>query len=150
MQFLTCHQVYDQILQVMRSPKQPAKLAMLLLLAFLLFCNGVGDVHGKTIHENSVDLHALLDFKQGITNDPQALNNWNTTTHFCRWNGVNCTTTPPFRLSTLMLAGQNLQGQITPSLGNLTFLKTLDLSNNSFFCSIPNGRLSCPVDRPAG
>jgi hypothetical protein len=61
-----CH-----ILQVMRSPKQPAELAMLLLLSLLLLCNGVGKVHGKTIHENSVDLHALLDFKQGITGDPQ-------------------------------------------------------------------------------
>ncbi|KAI4980542.1 hypothetical protein ZWY2020_021027 [Hordeum vulgare] len=61
---------------------------MLLLLALLLLSNGVGNVDCSTIHENSADLHALLDFKQGITNDPQgALNNWNTTTtHFCHWN----------------------------------------------------------------
>jgi hypothetical protein len=36
-------------LQVMRSPKQPAKLAMLLLWALLLLCNGVGNALGKTI-----------------------------------------------------------------------------------------------------
>jgi hypothetical protein len=101
-----CH-----ILQVMRSPKQPAELAMLLLLSLLLLCNGVGKVHGKTIHENSVDLHALLDFKQGITGDPQgALNNWSTTTHFCRWNGVKCTTTRPLRVAQLILFNLGLAG----------------------------------------
>jgi Leucine-rich repeat (LRR) protein len=125
---------------MMRSPKRPAKLAMLFLLALLLLCNAVGKVvHGKTIHENIVDLDALLDFKKGITKDPRgALSNWNTTTHhFCRWNGVICTTTPPFRVSWLNLTGQNLQGQISSSLGNLTFLNTLDLSNNNFLGGIP-------------
>jgi hypothetical protein len=128
-----------RILQVMPSPKQPAKLAMLLLLALLLLCNGVGKVHGRTIHENSVDLNALLAFKKGITYDPQgALSNWSTTAHFCRWNGVNCTTTPPFRVTKLTLSGYKLQGQISPSLGNLTFLTFLDLSMNSFVGPLPS------------
>ncbi|KAK1618126.1 hypothetical protein QYE76_023643 [Lolium multiflorum] len=126
------------ILQVMRSPRQPAKLAVLLLLALLLLCNGVVNVHGKTIHENSVDLHALLDFKKGITNDPPALSNWNTTIHFCRWTGVYCTTTRPFRVSSLNnLTGQNLHGRISPSLGNLTFLNRLHLSYNSLVGTFP-------------
>ncbi|KAK1618139.1 hypothetical protein QYE76_023656 [Lolium multiflorum] len=111
---------------------------MLLLLALLLLCDGVGNVHGKTIHENSVDLHALLDFKKGITNDPPALSNWNTTIHFCRWNGVHCTTTRPFRVLYLILSGQNLEGQISSSLGNLTFLSYLDLSGNSFVGPLPS------------
>ena len=86
------------------------------------------------IHENSVDLHSLLEFKKGIVSDPQgALSNWNDTTHLCRWNGVDCTsTTPPFRVSSLILASQNLAGQISSSLGNLTFLAWLDLSGNYF------------------
>ncbi|KAM0822267.1 hypothetical protein ACQ4PT_071605 [Festuca glaucescens] len=128
----------SQFAEVMRSPKQPAKLDMLLLLALLLLCNGVGYVHGRTIHENSVDLHALLDFKKGITSDPQgALNNWTTNTHFCRWNGVNCTTTRPFRILSLNLTAQNLQGQISSSLGNLTFIESLDLSHNNFVGPLP-------------
>lgn len=111
----------------MRSRKQ---LAMLLLLALLLLCNDrVGNVKGLTIHESSiVDLHALLDFKQGITDDPRgALSSWTNNTHFCRWRGVNCTTTRPFRVSRLVLTGLDLAGQITSSLGNMTFLQSLDL-----------------------
>ncbi|XP_037453721.1 LRR receptor-like serine/threonine-protein kinase EFR [Triticum dicoccoides] len=123
---------------LMSSPKQPPKLAMLLLLALLLLCNGVGNAHCSRIHENSADLHALLDFHRGITDDPKgALSNWNTTTHFCRWNGVTCTTTRPFRVSWLNLTCQNLQGHITPSLGNLTFLNLLELSYNRFIGTFP-------------
>ncbi|KAM3242246.1 hypothetical protein ACQJBY_054742 [Aegilops geniculata] len=121
----------------MRSPKQPAKLAMLLLLALLLLCNGVGNVHCARIHENSVDLHALLDFKQGINNPQEALSSWNITTHFCHWHGVNCTTAPPFRVSSLKLTDLDLAGQISSSLGNLTFLETLDLSYNNFVGPLP-------------
>ncbi|XP_044403541.1 receptor kinase-like protein Xa21 [Triticum aestivum] len=121
----------------MRSPKQPAKLVMLLLLALLLLCNGVGNVHCTRIHENSVDLHALLDFKQGINNPQEALSNWSTTTHFCRWNGVICTTTRPFRVLSLILTELDLAGQISSSLGNLTFLETLDLSYNNFVGPLP-------------
>jgi len=122
----------------MRSPKQPAKLAMLLLLALLLLCNGVRNVHCSRIQENSVDQHALLDFQQGIISDPKgALSNWKLDTHFCRWNGVNCTMARPLRVSSLNLTGQNLEGQITSSLGNLTFLHTLDLSNNNLLGGLP-------------
>ena len=56
---------------------------------------GLGKVHCSTVHENSEDFHSLLDFKNGITNDPnEALSNWTSNIHFCRWNGVNCTLTP--------------------------------------------------------
>ncbi|KAM0864651.1 hypothetical protein ACQ4PT_043785 [Festuca glaucescens] len=130
-------EAYTILFQVMRSLKELAKLAMLLLLAFLLLCDGVRNVHGKTIHENSVDLHVLLDFKKGITNDPPALSNWSTTAHFCHWNGVTCTKTPPFRVLYLILSGQNLEGQISSSLGNLTFLSYLDLSGNNFVGPLP-------------
>ena len=129
---LICHEVYDLHFAgdecQMRSPKQLAKLAMLLLLALMLLCDRVGNVHCSTFHENSANLHALLDFKQGITDDPQgALSSWSNNTHFCRWRGVHCTTTRPFRVSRLVLTGLDLAGQITSSLGNMTFLQSLDL-----------------------
>ncbi|KAM3280428.1 hypothetical protein ACQJBY_047302 [Aegilops geniculata] len=143
MQFIIWHQVYDlhsagEECCLMHSKEQPAKLAMLLLLALLLLCNGVVNVHCSTIYKSSVDLPVLLDFKKGIASHPQgALSSWNTTTHFCRWNGVNCTTTPPFRVQQLVLPGLDLSGQITSSLGNLTFLEVLDLSANNFVGPLP-------------
>jgi len=55
----------------------------------------------------------------------------------CRWNGVNCTLTLPYRVTQLILPGQNLAGQISSSLGNLTYLSALVLTNNSFQGPIP-------------
>lgn len=115
--------------------KQPA---LPILLASLLLYHGVGNVYCATVHENSVDLHSLLDFQQRVTNDLNgALSNWSISTHFCRWNGVTCSSTRPWRVAGLNLTTQNLAGQISPSLGNLTYLQTLDLSGNSFHGPLP-------------
>jgi len=104
-------------------PKQPAKLGMHLVLPLLLLCYGVGNVHCSKVHESSTDLQALLDFKQGITSDPHgALSNWTTRSHFCHWNGVQCTLEQPWRVWQLNLTSQSLTGRISSSLGNLTFL----------------------------
>ncbi|TVU29215.1 hypothetical protein EJB05_20773, partial [Eragrostis curvula] len=112
---------------------------MLILLAWLLLCYcGVGNIHCATVHENNVDLHSLLDFKHGITNDPSgATSNWTLNTHFCHWNGVSCTLKRPWRVTKLNLASQSLTGTISSSLGNLTFLNTLDLSFNNFIGPFP-------------
>ncbi|WVZ74570.1 hypothetical protein U9M48_022736 [Paspalum notatum var. saurae] len=115
----------------MGNPKQLARLALMLL------CYGVGNIHCSTVHENSEDFHSLLDFKQGITDPNGALSTWTNNTHFCRWHGVNCSSTPPYRVTELNLTGQSLGGQISSSLGSLTFLGILDLSNNSFDGPIP-------------
>jgi len=50
---------------------------MLIVLPFLLLYYGLGKVvHCSTVHENSEDFHSLLDFKNGITNNPNgALSN---------------------------------------------------------------------------
>jgi Leucine-rich repeat (LRR) protein len=117
--------------------KQPSKLAMLVVL-LLLLCHAVDKVHCSTHHNNSQDCHSLLEFKKGITSDPHgALSNWNPSIHFCHWHGVNCSSTRPYRVTELNLTGQNLAGQISSSLGNLTFLHILRLANNSFHGPIP-------------
>ncbi|XP_066332051.1 receptor kinase-like protein Xa21 isoform X2 [Miscanthus floridulus] len=119
--------------------KKQARLAItiLTLLTLLLLCYGVGNVHCSTIRENRVDLQALLDFKQGVRDPSGALSNWTLNSHFCRWNGVKCTTTPPFRVNGLNLTGQSLSGQISSSLGDLSFLYFLDLSHNNFVGPLP-------------
>ncbi|XP_062219592.1 receptor kinase-like protein Xa21 [Phragmites australis] len=116
--------------------KQLAQLAMLILLALLLMCFRAGNVY--CVHENSTDLHSLLDFKQDVTSDPnRALSSWNTNAHYCRWKYVTCTQTRPWRVSGLNLTGQSLEGQISSSLANLTFLSVIDLSVNNFFGELP-------------
>ncbi|CAD6250303.1 unnamed protein product [Miscanthus lutarioriparius] len=128
----------------MRHSKPPAKLAMVVVLPLLLLCYGVGNVHCSTVHENSEDFQSLLEFKKGILDHNGALNNWNTNTHFCRWYGVNCTSTRrPLRVTQLNLSGKNLGGNISSSLGNLAFLEKLDLSNNSFYGPIPDALTNC-------
>jgi hypothetical protein len=112
--------------------RQPSKLAMLIALPLLLLCYQARNIHCSIVHDNNEDFHALLKFREGITDTKGALNNWNPDTHFCRWYGVNCSSFQPYRVVDLNLTGQNLAGYISSSLGNLTFLDTLDLSNNSF------------------
>ncbi|PWZ41036.1 putative LRR receptor-like serine/threonine-protein kinase [Zea mays] len=91
---------------------------------------------------------SLLDFRKEISSDPGGfLRSWNTSgssaADYCSWNGVTCSRTHPGRVTELNLSSQSLQGRISPSLGNLTFLRILDLSYNSFFGQLP--LLSRPV-----
>jgi Leucine-rich repeat (LRR) protein len=89
------------------------------------------------------DRLALLDFKNGISEDPlQIMNLWNDSTHFCSWFGVTCTPSGK-RVMVLNLQAQRLAGSITPSMGNLTYLAGINLKNNSMYGEIPQevGRL---------
>ncbi|WVZ96832.1 hypothetical protein U9M48_042415 [Paspalum notatum var. saurae] len=71
--------------RIMCCSKKPAKLAMHMpiLLPLLLLYYGPGSIHCSTVHKNSIDLQALLGFKQGRTRDPNgALSNWNMSSTF--------------------------------------------------------------------
>ncbi|CAD6243522.1 unnamed protein product [Miscanthus lutarioriparius] len=114
---------------------------MLMLLAILLVTShGVGNISCSTVPENSTDSLALLDFKAAITNDPSGslMSSWNTSIHCCKWRGVTCNSKNHGRVTALNLTGQGLSGSISPSVGNLTFLHTLDLSTNHFSGQIPH------------
>lgn len=107
------------------------------LLLFLL-CRGSGGTHGSTVHGNSSDMLSLLDFKKAIAGDPNGvLRSWNTTTPFCQWKGVMCSWKYPGRAVALHLGSHGLSGSISPSLGNLTLLRELNLSSNTFSGLLP-------------
>ncbi|XP_068314747.1 probable LRR receptor-like serine/threonine-protein kinase At3g47570 [Pyrus communis] len=92
---------------------------------------------------NETDKLALLEFKACITTDPfGVMTSWNETIHFCQWHGVTCGHRHK-RVTTLMLGSLKLGGSISPHVGNLSFLRVLSLSNNSFSHEIPSeiGRL---------
>ncbi|KAM0843123.1 hypothetical protein ACQ4PT_057921 [Festuca glaucescens] len=54
----------------------------------------------------------------------------------CNWTGVACDAVT-HRVVKLTLSKQNLSGKVFPALGNLSHLKTLDLSGNRFASSVP-------------
>jgi len=117
--------------------EQSVKLNMLILLAFLVLSYGAGNVHCSIVHGNSTDMLWLLDFKTATSDPTHALRSWNRSIHYCNWTGVKCSPRNPWRVAALLLPSQSLSGQITPSLGNLTFLKILDLSSNGFSGQLP-------------
>lgn len=87
---------------------------------------------------NDTDYLALLKFKESISNDPYGiLASWNTSNHYCNWYGVTCSPMHQ-RVIKLVLQGHKLHGVISPHVGNLSFLTTLSLANNSFFGKIPH------------
>ncbi|KAG5013702.1 hypothetical protein JHK86_025963 [Glycine max] len=113
-------------------------LVLFIINSFLCVPNTTASILG-----NQSDHLVLLKFMGSISNDPhQIFASWNSSTHFCKWRGVTCN--PMYqRVTQLNLEGNNLQGFISPHLGNLSFLTSLNLGNNSFSGKIPQelGRL---------
>ncbi|KAF3455325.1 hypothetical protein FNV43_RR05773 [Rhamnella rubrinervis] len=95
------------------------------------------------VPSNKTDRLALLKFKQAIESDPQSvLSSWNDSVNMCNWVGITCSLRHQ-RVTALDLPQRNLHGFISPYIANLTFLRSITLSNNSFLGDIPQdiGRL---------
>nr|GME04056.1 probable LRR receptor-like serine/threonine-protein kinase At3g47570 [Ipomoea batatas] len=116
-------------------------------LRYLLFClicsatlpNSSFVSSSATLHSsNGTDRIALLDFKHRISGDPHGvfLNSWNDSVHHCGWQGVRCGRRHQ-RVVVLKFPDQGLVGTVSPHIGNLTFLKILDLGGNGFYGEIP-------------
>ena len=87
---------------------------------------------------NLVDEFALIALKAHITKDFQGIltTNWSTKSSYCTWYGISCNA-PQQRVSTINLSNMGLEGTIAPQVGNLSFLISLDLSNNYFHAFLP-------------
>ena len=87
---------------------------------------------------SSSDEAALLAFKaQIIDGGSGTLASWNSSSSFCSWEGVTCSRRRPTRVVALNLYGSGLSGVLSPAIGNLTFLQTLNLSSNGLYGEIP-------------
>ncbi|CAI0410083.1 unnamed protein product [Linum tenue] len=88
---------------------------------------------------NDTDRVALLEFKKGISHDPDGVfNSWNDSLHFCSWPGVLCGRGSNSRVTSLFLPDLNLAGTLPPHIGNLSFLTSISLANNRFYGQIPS------------
>ncbi|CAM8955354.1 unnamed protein product [Rhodiola kirilowii] len=101
-----------------------------------------------TAFSNETDMLALLALKNGFLDDigndiPLPLSSWNASLHFCQWPGVTCGRRHQ-RVTALDLAEQHLTGTLSPHIGNLTFLRFLNLSNCNIKGVVPEeiGQLS--------
>ncbi|XP_057948220.1 LRR receptor-like serine/threonine-protein kinase FLS2 [Malania oleifera] len=84
-----------------------------------------------------IEIEALKAFKNSITDDPfGALADWTDANHHCNWSGIACHP-PSNHVISISLVRKNLRGKISPFLGNVTSLKVLDLTSNSFTGHIP-------------
>ncbi|KAJ9167304.1 hypothetical protein P3X46_021968 [Hevea brasiliensis] len=107
------------------------------LQVFLFFSVNLGCLQANASSGKETDQLALLKFKQGITSDPHGIfNSWNDPLHFCNWTGITCGPRHQ-RVTSLVLDGENLVGSISPHIGNLSFLRLINLQNNTFNGEIP-------------
>ncbi|KAK1618136.1 hypothetical protein QYE76_023653 [Lolium multiflorum] len=119
-------------------PKRPGKLSMLILLGLFLLFFGTIKINCATLPDNSTDVLWLQAFRNEISSAPSGwFNSWNSSSNHCVWPGVRCSQLHPGRVVALELSGLNLVGPISSSIGNLTFLRTLNLSRNSFSGQLP-------------
>ncbi|KAL8486006.1 hypothetical protein ACS0TY_028060 [Phlomoides rotata] len=88
---------------------------------------------------SSTDEFALLAFRNAITSDPHGLltKNWSTATSVCIWIGVTCDINSQ-TVTFLNISHFALGGAIPPHVGNLTSLRSLDVSFNNFTGTIPS------------
>ncbi|GLU02944.1 hypothetical protein SLE2022_201740 [Rubroshorea leprosula] len=115
----------------------------ILLLLLLISSSQTLTNATPTFPRNATDHMALIAFKSKISNDPYGLLKfWNDSIHFCQWEGITCSRRRD-RVTILDLSSGGLVGTLSPSIGNLSFLREIILYNNSFHGDIPSeiGRL---------
>ncbi|XP_056164899.1 putative receptor-like protein kinase At3g47110 [Syzygium oleosum] len=87
---------------------------------------------------NQTDRLALIYFRDSVDEDLfGVLSSWNDSSHHCEWQGVVCSGRHPGRVVSLDLTSKGLGGLLSPHVGNLSFLRSLVLQNNSFRGEIP-------------
>ncbi|XVF82954.1 hypothetical protein PTKIN_Ptkin16aG0093500 [Pterospermum kingtungense] len=138
----------EVLLKVSCSLNFSIHVAVVILLLCFNILKGpffLGSAAALVINGNETDRQALLQFKGKIIGDPLGImRSWNNTVHFCQWHGVNCGRRRQHqRVTKLELRALKLMGPISPYIGNLSFLRLLNLENNSFIQQLPQeiGRL---------
>ncbi|KAL4591600.1 hypothetical protein LXL04_004569 [Taraxacum kok-saghyz] len=97
----------------------------------------VEDDNGVTNKCLDKERHALLLFKAPLKDPDGWLSLWRVEDdECCKWSGVTCSNQTS-HVTKLNIKNYNLEGEISHSLVNLSYLNLLDLSSNSFHGNIP-------------
>ncbi|XP_059639414.1 putative receptor-like protein kinase At3g47110 [Cornus florida] len=113
----------------------PLFIALLYIIIMSTLPNAIASI--VTIGKNETDHLALLAIKSKIIHDPRgAMSSWNDSLHFCNWEGVACGHRHR-RVIAIDLGSKGLVGSLSPHVGNLSFLRVLELSNNTLDDKIP-------------
>ncbi|EFJ14435.1 hypothetical protein SELMODRAFT_423588 [Selaginella moellendorffii] len=95
------------------------------ILFWLFFALGLSQMLGSSFKNKA---HALLEFKKGINDTQGTLLDWNpgNVANMCVWAGISCDSSTS--VVSIRLTSPLLQGSISPSIGQLTQLRELNLS----------------------
>ncbi|KAF3453753.1 hypothetical protein FNV43_RR04194 [Rhamnella rubrinervis] len=121
----------------------PILLAFTILFVNTFFINymflGVVDSATPSIVS---DKEALISFKSQLSYKPtNLLSTWdvnNSNSSPCNWTGVVCSNESDPRVIALDLSGLGLTGSLSPHIGNLSFLNSLQLQDNKFTGTLPH------------
>ncbi|KAK1415827.1 hypothetical protein QVD17_31615 [Tagetes erecta] len=90
----------------------------------------------------TTDGFSLLTLKSAVDGGDKLFSDWNENDNTpCNWSGVTCANISGVsdpRVVGLALAGRSLSGYIPSEIGNLNYLRRLNLHDNSFHGSIPD------------
>ncbi|XP_062027293.1 receptor-like protein EIX1 [Rosa rugosa] len=107
-----------------------------LAIVSAICCSSVGSSNNIMCLET--ERHALLQFKQGLVDESNALASWENKKDCCKWRGIACNnqtghvTRLDFSVRYFNYTEVPLRGEISLSLLELRYLNYLDLSSNDF------------------
>ena len=84
----------------------------------------------------TTDQSAVLQFKTKVIDPHNFLQKWEANNSVCEWPGITCSTLHQ-RVISLNVSYMGLIGNVPPGLGNLSFLKSLNLRGNNFTGILP-------------
>ncbi|KDP34373.1 hypothetical protein JCGZ_11256 [Jatropha curcas] len=110
----------------------------LALLTLLLSSNYIFPISKSTALSLETDKDALILFKSQLSSlSSNSLSSWNQNSSPCSWTGVSCDRFGQ-RVISLNLPNFGLVGSISPYIGNLSFLESLQLQSNQLTGNIPD------------
>ncbi|KAG6585689.1 putative LRR receptor-like serine/threonine-protein kinase, partial [Cucurbita argyrosperma subsp. sororia] len=127
------HTKYSSSIKMADSPPPPQMIHF-----FCVFILAFAVSLGSSISTLESDKQALISLKSGFNHHhlDHPLSSWNQNSSPCNWTGVSCDKDGK-RVIGLDLSGLALAGSVHIQIGNLLFLKSLQLQNNQITGQIP-------------